>query len=105
MGNIFKFYQFLLKLYFVYSHRLGAAAPLFDDGNLAASKSPKVKARRGDAYRTLLQTTGQYDVIVSEPSNPWVTGVEMLFSREFLEAARDRLAPGGSTRSGSTPTK
>ena len=34
-------------------------------------------------------------MIASEPSNPWVTGVEMLFSREFLEAARDRLAPGG----------
>jgi hypothetical protein len=34
-------------------------------------------------------------VIASEPSNPWVTGVEMLFSREFLEAARDRLTPGG----------
>ena len=24
-------------------------------------------------------------MIVSEPSNPWVTGVEMLYSREFLE--------------------
>jgi hypothetical protein len=36
-----------------------------------------------------------YDVIVSEPSNPWVIGVEMLYSREFLEAARERLAPGG----------
>ena len=34
-------------------------------------------------------------MIVSEPSNPWVAGVEMLFSREFLEAARERLAPGG----------
>jgi hypothetical protein len=36
-----------------------------------------------------------YDVIISEPSNPWVIGVEMLYSREFLEAARERLAPGG----------
>jgi spermidine synthase len=36
-----------------------------------------------------------YDVIISEPSNPWVVGVEMLYSREFLEAARERLAPGG----------
>ena len=50
---------------------------------------------RGDAYRTLLRSQGDFDLIVSEPSNPWVTGVEMLYSREFLEAARDRLTPGG----------
>jgi predicted membrane-bound spermidine synthase len=72
-----------------------AAGPLFDHGNLAASKNPKIQVKRGDAYRTLLRSRGSYDVIVSEPSNPWVTGVEMLFSREFLEAARSRLAPGG----------
>ncbi len=72
-----------------------AAAPFFDEGNLAASKNPKVEIRRGDAYRTLLGSTQRYDLIVSEPSNPWVTGVEMLYSREFLEAARSRLAPGG----------
>jgi spermidine synthase len=71
------------------------ANPLFDHGNLAASKSPKVEIRRGDAYRTLLRSPGRYDLIVSEPSNPWVTGVEMLYSREFLEAARAHLAPGG----------
>ena len=34
-------------------------------------------------------------MIASEPSNPWVMGVEMLFSEEFLRAARDRLTPGG----------
>jgi predicted membrane-bound spermidine synthase len=71
------------------------AAPLFDDGNLAASQSPKVALELTDAYRALLRTGDRFDVIVSEPSNPWVTGVEMLYSREFLAAARDRLAPGG----------
>ena len=34
-------------------------------------------------------------MIVSEPSNPWVTGIEQLYSREFLAEARDRLTPGG----------
>jgi spermidine synthase len=72
-----------------------AANPLFDGGNLAVSKNPKIQIKRGDAYRTLLRSQGSYDVIVSEPSNPWVTGVEMLYSREFLQAARSRLAPGG----------
>jgi spermidine synthase len=72
-----------------------AANPLFDEGNLGVSQNPKVEILRGDAYRALLRSAGQYDVIVSEPSNPWVVGVEMLYSREFLEAARSRLAPGG----------
>ncbi|MDJ0851815.1 MAG: fused MFS/spermidine synthase [Myxococcota bacterium] len=71
------------------------AAPFFDEGNLAASQSPKVELRRSDAYRALLRSQGSFDVIASEPSNPWVSGVEMLFSHEFLEAARDRLRPGG----------
>jgi len=72
-----------------------AASPLFDHGNGAVSKDPKIRVKRGDAYRTLLRSSGGYDVIVSEPSNPWVTGVEMLYSREFLEAARSSLNPGG----------
>jgi spermidine synthase len=72
-----------------------AAAPLFDIGNGEASKSPKVEIVRGDAYRTLLRSEQKFDLIVSEPSNPWVNGVEMLYSREFLQAARERLAPGG----------
>ena len=71
------------------------AAPLFDYGNRRASKSPKIRIVRGDAYRALMRSGETYDVIVSEPSNPWVTGVEMLFSREFLEAAESRLRPGG----------
>jgi spermidine synthase len=77
------------------SHGVIDAAPLFDHGNLAASKNPKVSIRSGDAYRALLRSREVYDVILSEPSNPWVIGVEMLYSREFLEAALERLAPGG----------
>jgi spermidine synthase len=71
------------------------AAPLFDHGNLEASRNPKIVPLRSDAYRALLRSPGEYGVIVSEPSNPWRVGVEMLYSREFLTAARDRLAPGG----------
>lgn len=71
------------------------AATLFDPYNQNASQNPKMRFHRGDAYRSLLRSEGFYDVIASEPSNPWVAGVEMLFSREFLVAARDKLAPGG----------
>jgi predicted membrane-bound spermidine synthase len=71
------------------------AAPLFDAGNQNASKNPKIHPIRADAYRALLRSEGEFGVIASEPSNPWVMGVEMLFSEEFLRAARDRLTPGG----------
>jgi spermidine synthase len=72
-----------------------AAAPLFDPFNQRASESPKVKVVVSDAYRAMLRGNESYDMILSEPSNPWVAGVEMVYTREFLEAARDRLAPGG----------
>jgi hypothetical protein len=71
------------------------AAPHFDYGNHAASKNPKVHVLLGDAYRFLVRGEDRYDVIASEPSNPWVTGVENLFSVEFLQTAKRRLAPGG----------
>jgi predicted membrane-bound spermidine synthase len=77
------------------SPAVAAAAPLFDASNQGTMKSPKVEIVRGDAYRVLLRSKQQFELIVSEPSNPWVNGVEMLYSEEFLRAAKDHLAPGG----------
>ncbi len=70
-------------------------SPLFDSANRSVSKNPKIHVTQGDAYRALMRSEGNYDVIVSQPSHVWVSGVEMLFSQEFLEAARSKLAPGG----------
>jgi len=71
------------------------AAPLFEAGNRHALSNPKTRLVRSDAYRALLRDDTKYDVIVSEASNPWVTGVENLYTLEFLSAARERLASGG----------
>jgi spermidine synthase len=71
------------------------AGRFFEPDNQGALANPKTEILISDAYRALLRSDRRYDVIASEPSNPWVTGVEMLFSREFLAAARDRLRPGG----------
>jgi len=73
-----------------------AADPFFASANLSASASPKLRLLRSDAYRALLRSESRFDAIVSEPSNPWMAGIEMLYSREFLAAARSRLAPGGA---------
>ena len=37
----------------------------------------------------------KYDVILSEPSNPWVNGVAALFTTEFYRDTKRYLAPGG----------
>jgi len=71
------------------------ASPLFDFASLGASKSRKIHVIQSDAYRALMRSDQQYDLVISEPSNPWVAGVEMLFSREFLAAAKSKLTEGG----------
>ncbi|MFZ2958237.1 MAG: fused MFS/spermidine synthase [Candidatus Ozemobacteraceae bacterium] len=55
----------------------------------------KVEVRLGDAREILLTDSRQYDLIVSEPSNPFRVGIASLFTREFYEAAARRLKPGG----------
>jgi spermidine synthase len=46
--------------------------------------------------RAHLQLTRQnYDVIISEPSNPWMAGLAALFTRNFFSLARDRLNDDG----------
>ncbi len=50
----------------------------------------------GEDARTLLKLSPQrYDVIISEPSNPWMVGVGSVFSREFYELCAGRLKDGG----------
>lgn len=49
-----------------------------------------------DDARTYLRVTPtRYDMIVSEPNHPWVPGVANLFTKEFFDMGRDRLAPDG----------
>jgi len=54
-------------------------APLFDFANHRAIHHPKVHVRRADAYRILGASSTAYDLVISEPSNPWVVGVDRLY--------------------------
>jgi spermidine synthase len=56
---------------------------------------PKVHLTLNDAREVLQTTRRKYDVIASEPSNPYRTGVSSLYTREFYEAARERLTERG----------
>jgi spermidine synthase len=48
-----------------------------------------------DARSYLRVTPKRYDIVISEPSHPWVPGVANLFTREFFEMTRDRLNDDG----------
>ena len=71
------------------------AARLFSADNRNALEDPRCHVHIEDARTFLTLSPQQYDLIVSVPSNPWVTGVSGLFSRDFFRVARERLAPGG----------
>ncbi|HIJ64672.1 MAG TPA: fused MFS/spermidine synthase [Candidatus Hydrogenedentes bacterium] len=57
--------------------------------------NPKVNVIIGDGREILLTAPDQYDLIVSEPSNPYRAGIASLYTREFYEGVAARLAPGG----------
>jgi spermidine synthase len=57
--------------------------------------NPKVRILTGDAREVLLASKESYDIIFSEPSNPYRAGISSLFTREFYQAVKRRLAPGG----------
>jgi spermidine synthase len=71
------------------------ASHFFDRENGRALTRPEVRLIVGDGRSHLLLTRARYDVIISEPSNPWMSGVAALFTREFFAAARAALRPGG----------
>ncbi len=60
-----------------------------------ALDDPRVRITIGDGRSFLLSTGARYDVIISEPSNPWIQGMAGLFSAEFFALAKQRLRPGG----------
>jgi spermidine synthase len=67
----------------------------FDHVNNQPLKDPRTNLIIDDARTYLRVTPNRYDVIVSEPSHPWVPGVANLFTREFFEMGRSRLSEPG----------
>jgi spermidine synthase len=71
------------------------ASRFFEAENHKALADPRTRLVVGDGRTHLMLGRELYDVIVSEPSNPWMAGIASLFTREFFEGAKARLAPGG----------
>jgi len=56
---------------------------------------PKTKITLEDGRTRLAVERGTFDVVISEPSNPWLAGNNNLFTTDFYKLVRSRLAPNG----------
>jgi spermidine synthase len=56
---------------------------------------PRLTVLNNDGRNFLAATNHRYDVVISEPSNPWITGVSNMFTADHFRAATQALAPDG----------
>lgn len=63
--------------------------------NYGADDHEKINYIHTDAFKHFTRNKSKYDLIVTEPSNPWVTGVENLFTTDFLALASQQLNQDG----------
>ena len=71
------------------------AARLFSPHNGNVLDDPRLEIVLDDARAHLLVSADRFDVITSQPSNPWIAGVANLYTVEFYDLIRSRLKPGG----------
>lgn len=57
--------------------------------------APNFKIVEEDALSHIKTSKTEYDVIISEPSNPWIAGIASLFTYEHFSACRDKLSKDG----------
>lgn len=63
--------------------------------NYDATDRPNVNLIIGDGRESLITSRQGYDVIVSEPSNPYRAGIASFYTEEFYKQAAAHLNPGG----------
>ena len=71
------------------------AAAFFARENRGVLQDPRVRLVVADGRNYVRTAPGPYDVVISEPSDPWISGIANLYSVEFYEAVRERLTPDG----------
>jgi len=72
-----------------------AASEYFSEANRRVLDDPRVNLIVADARNFTLGTQNLYDIIISEPSNPWISGISNLFTLDFFRLLNSRLADGG----------
>lgn len=73
------------------SRQVAAASAFFRPWNNNVLSNPKTNLIIQDGRAHLMLTKQKYDVIISEPSNPWMAGMATLFTQDFFTLGKDRL--------------
>jgi spermidine synthase len=76
-------------------HAVLAMDSLFHHVNGRVLARPGVEVVVDDARSALQLDQTRFDVVMSEPSNPWVAGIATLYTPEFFRIVRSRLADDG----------
>lgn len=71
------------------------ASEFFKDVNGEALQDHRSHLVINDARIWLAYSKQEYDVIISEPSNPWIAGISSLFTTNFYHQVDQKLRPGG----------
>ncbi len=71
------------------------AARFFDEVNHKPHEDKRMFIYPADGRNFLQLSQRKYDIIVSEPSNPWIAGVASLFTTEHFKMVKSRLKKGG----------
>ncbi|MGB9664708.1 MAG: fused MFS/spermidine synthase [Ignavibacteria bacterium] len=71
------------------------ASKNFSDVNENCLLDKRVKIINEDAQSYLRLVNKKFDVIISEPSNPWIAGIGNLFSKEYFERCKLKLNKDG----------
>jgi spermidine synthase len=74
---------------------VAACRRFFSRWNNHCLDDPRTRLIIQDGRNHLALTHDTYDVIISEPSNPWMAGLANLYSKEFFELAGNRLTADG----------
>ena len=64
-------------------------------GEIPALRDLRVRLDYNDARNTLLVEHTRYDLIVAQPSHPWLAGAANVFTRQFWEIVNSRLNEAG----------
>lgn len=75
--------------------RVVDASHYFDHVNGRPLEDPRTELLVQDARAVLATADQPWDVIISEPSNPWITGVSNLFTLEYWRLGHSRLTSDG----------
>jgi spermidine synthase len=80
---------------FELSPAVARASVFFDPVNQLHRSDPRYHLTINDGRNHLTLSPSRYDVIISEPSNPWQAGQGLLFTKEYFQLMRGHLSDDG----------